>query len=206
MVARSDTAERIIREAMRLFARNGYERTSIADIQTAAGLTPGSGALYRHFPSKEAVLQAGIQEFVDRTREAEGLMETLPGRADEVLLVLGQAALSMLARDTDMLRIVWRELEPFPTLRDEARDGRMQAGYAAVAGWLRTRAERGELVVPDPEAMAVVILGSLTMFRVFEALLGDTPGHIDDERLLRAWHRLVLQGIGLAGTQDAVQP
>ncbi len=192
---RSDAAERILREAMRLFAENGYERTSIADIQAAAGLNPGSGALYKHFPSKEAVLRAGITRFVEETREAEALIDSVPGDAGDELLVLGRAALDMLARDRDMLRIMWRELEPFPDLRDQARDGRVQASYAAVAGWLRARAARGELRVPDPEATAVVVLGSLAMFRVFEALLGSKPGRVDDERLLRAWHTLVTRGL-----------
>jgi AcrR family transcriptional regulator len=163
---RSDAAERILREAMRLFGEKGYERTSVADIQAAAGLNPGSGALYKHFPSKEAVLRAGIERFVAETRQAGALIDALPGRAEDVLLLLGQAALDMLAQDADLLRIVWRELEPFPALRDEARDGRMQAGYAAVARWLGDRGARGELrQVADPQATAVAVLGSLTMFR-----------------------------------------
>ncbi|MFL5575658.1 MAG: TetR/AcrR family transcriptional regulator [Gemmatimonadaceae bacterium] len=194
---RSDAAERILREAMRLFAEKGYERTSIADIQAAAGLNPGSGALYKHFPSKEAVLRAGVERFVAETRQAEALMAALPGPADDVLLLLGRAALDMLAADRDMLRVMWRELEPFPDLRDHAREGRVQASYAAVAGWLRARAAGGELRVPDPEATAVALLGSLTMFRVFEALLGSKPGRVDDERLLRAWHDLVTRGLSV---------
>jgi AcrR family transcriptional regulator len=191
----SDAAERILGAAMRLFSEQGYERTTIADIQAAAGLNPGSGALYKHFPSKEAVLRAGVARFVDETRQAEALIDAMPGRADDVLLLLGRAALDMLAHDRDMLRVMWRELEPFPELRDAARDHRAQATYAAVAGWLRARAARGEVHAPDPEATAVALLGSLTMFRVFEALLGEKPGHVDDERLLRAWHTLVTRGL-----------
>ena len=52
---RSDAADRILREAMRLFAERGYERTTVPDIQEAAGLAPGSGAMYKHYPSKDAV-------------------------------------------------------------------------------------------------------------------------------------------------------
>lgn len=91
---------------MRLFAEKGYERTSIADIQAAAGLNPGSGALYKHFPSKEAVLRAGIERFVAEARGAEALIAAMPGRAEDAMLLLARAALDMLAADRDMLRIV----------------------------------------------------------------------------------------------------
>ncbi|WUI04069.1 TetR/AcrR family transcriptional regulator [Spirillospora sp. NBC_00431] len=47
-------AERILAAAAELFFRQGFKGTSVRDITTAAGLTPG--ALYNHFPSKEDVL------------------------------------------------------------------------------------------------------------------------------------------------------
>ena len=194
---RSGAADRILREAMRLFAERGYERTSIADIQAAAGLTPGSGALYKHFPSKEAVLAAGMERFMEGAERARELIRTVPGAPDQALAVLGRAAMQMLSEDADVLRIVWRELEQFPALRDEVREQRMQASYAAVAGWLRARAQRGEMRVEDPEATAAVVLGSVTSFKVFHALLGEPPGRLDDERFFQAWLRMMLRGLGV---------
>lgn len=195
---RSPAAARILREAMRLFAERGYERTSVADIQAAAGLAPGSGALYKHFPSKEAVLAAGMDDFIAGAERARELIRTVPGTPAEALGALGQAALRMLDDDRDVLRIVWRELEQFPALRDEVRERRMQSTYAALADWLRERAARGELRVDDPEAAAAVLLGSLTSFKVFHALLGAPPAGLDDERFVRAWLQVMLRGLGIA--------
>jgi AcrR family transcriptional regulator len=203
---RSPAAQRILREAMRLFAERGYERTSIADIQAAVGLAPGSGALYKHFPSKEAVLTAGMDEFVAGAERARELIRTVPGPADEALEVLGQAAMRMLQDDRDVLRIMYRELDAFPALREEVRDRRMQATYATLAEWLRERAARGELHVEDPEATAAVVLGSITSFRVFQALLGEPPAGLDDERFVRAWLRVMLRGMGVEGEADDPQP
>ena len=194
---RSPAADRILREAMRLFAERGYERTSIADIQAAAGLAPGSGALYKHFPSKEAVLAAGLEDFVAGAERARGLIRTVPGPAEEALGVLGRAAMQMLQDDRDVMRIVWRELEQFPALRDEIRERRMQSTYAAIADWLRERAARGELRVEDPEATAAVLLGALTSFKLFQALFGESPARLDDERFVLAWLRLMLRGLGV---------
>lgn len=192
---RSRAADRILREAMRLFAERGYERTSIADIQAAAGLAPGSGALYKHFRSKEAVLAAGMEDFVAGAERARELIRTVPGPANQALGVLGHAAMRMLTDDRDVLRIVWRELEQFPALRDEVREQRMQGTYAAIAGWLRERADRGELRVEDPEATAAVLLGALTSFKLFQALFGEPPSGLDDERFVRAWLQVMLRGL-----------
>jgi AcrR family transcriptional regulator len=194
---RSPAAQRILREAMRLFAERGYERTSIADIQAAVGLAPGSGALYKHFPSKEAVLSAGLEEFVAGAERARELIRTVPGPPDEALGVLGRAALRIMEDDRDVLRIMYRELDAFPALRDEVREQRMQATYAAVADWLRDRAARGELRVEDPEATAAVLLGSVTSYKLFQALLGASPAGVDDERFIRAWLRVMLEGLGV---------
>jgi AcrR family transcriptional regulator len=48
------------------FARQGYSATSVADIQQACGLSPGSGALYKHFPSKKALLQEATRRHVEQ--------------------------------------------------------------------------------------------------------------------------------------------
>jgi AcrR family transcriptional regulator len=192
---RSPAADRILREAMRLFAERGYERTSIADIQAAVGLAPGSGALYKHFPSKEAVLAAGLEEFMAVGERARELIRTVPGPADQALGVLGRAAMQMLHDDRDVLRIVYRELEQFPALRDEVRERRMQSTYATIAAWLHERSDRGELRVEDPEATAAVVLGSLTSFKVFEVLMGARPAGLDEDRFVEAWLRVMLRGL-----------
>ncbi|MCV7342505.1 TetR family transcriptional regulator [Mycobacterium haemophilum DSM 44634] len=37
---------------MELFAAKGYAATSVADVQRASGLAPGSGAIYEHFAAE----------------------------------------------------------------------------------------------------------------------------------------------------------
>ena len=59
-----ETANRILRQAMRIFLEKGYHGTSIDDITRAAKLT--KGALYWHFRSKEDLLKRIIQEYEGR--------------------------------------------------------------------------------------------------------------------------------------------
>ncbi len=62
----ASTRDRLLGAAMALFARQGYASTSIADIQQACGLSPGSGALYKHFPSKKALLREAARRQVEQ--------------------------------------------------------------------------------------------------------------------------------------------
>jgi AcrR family transcriptional regulator len=193
----SKPAERILHAAMQLFAERGYERTSVSDIQQAAGLTPGSGAMYKHFPSKQALLQAGIDRYIAEARWAQTNLEDLALPAHEALAWHARATLERLSGRRNELRILWRDLEQFPSLQGRARREIMQDHYRAVATWLRDRAQSGDIRDHDSEAVAAVILGALVMFRAFEALWGARTIPVDDQRFLRAWCDLVTRGLGL---------
>jgi len=188
---RSDAADRILREAMRLFAERGYERTSVPDIQEAAGLAPGSGAMYKHYPSKDAVLREGMERFARASTEARAGLRNVDAPPLQALGVLVRQALALLAQERDELRVAWRELEQFPDLQARVRSEAMQSTYRDLAAWLETHARRPH----DSEAVAAVLLGSVTMFRVFEALWGERTVPIDDERFVRAWYELALRGL-----------
>ena len=55
----SDRRAEILEAAQRCFVRSGFHQTSMQEICTEAGMSPGN--LYRYFPSKEALI-AGIAE------------------------------------------------------------------------------------------------------------------------------------------------
>ncbi len=91
MTAPAPTRERLVTEAMRLFSTKGYEATSVSQIEAAAGLAAGSGALYHHFKSKEALLDAGIDRQLDRRRAMHDIRTLFAGLGDlrAELTVLG---------------------------------------------------------------------------------------------------------------------
>ena len=56
--------ERILKSAIKLFVKKGYNATSVAEIMKAAGLT--RGALYCHFKTKEHLAHEIIKLFEDK--------------------------------------------------------------------------------------------------------------------------------------------
>src|SRR5438105_15555119 len=73
-----DRRQQIIAAASGLFARNGFEGTSIRDIAAASGVL--SGSLYYHFPSKEDLLFTVHQEILTAMRQE---VETATSRLKE---------------------------------------------------------------------------------------------------------------------------
>ena len=71
-----ETYIQIVQAGVRLFARQGYHKTTIADLAQAIGLT--SGAILHHFPTKETILDAvvdwvkrGIHDYADIANSAQ---------------------------------------------------------------------------------------------------------------------------------------
>lgn len=77
-----DTRERIVAEAFELFAERGYRGVSVRDIAAAVGIKDAS--LYNHFPSKQAIFDAIVQEGLERTRRVFGERRILYDVADDV--------------------------------------------------------------------------------------------------------------------------
>jgi len=67
----ADTKESILHTALRLFARDGYEATSVSDIAGELGMT--KGALYKHYKNKRDILDSIIERIyqVDAERAKE---------------------------------------------------------------------------------------------------------------------------------------
>ncbi|MEV0272742.1 TetR/AcrR family transcriptional regulator [Hamadaea sp. NPDC050747] len=182
------TRQRIIVAASRLFAERGYAKTSVADIQTAVGLTGGSGALYKHFGSKEELLRAVVDEHVahyeaEKSLPFDGSTEDVPA----VLERLGRVILARLELSVENVRITFRELDQFPELLEILHARLMRPLYAQVAEWLAQQAAAGRVPAVDAPATSAVLVGSLTYYPIYRILLGEPEAGVDQDRFLAAW-------------------
>src|SRR5678816_4583921 len=64
------TRERILHAALTVFARKGYHKALVDDIVRASRTS--KGAVYHHFPNKEALFLALVDEFAGRLPGAAG--------------------------------------------------------------------------------------------------------------------------------------
>ncbi|MEU7893370.1 TetR/AcrR family transcriptional regulator [Nonomuraea sp. NPDC049152] len=182
------TRERILKEAVRLFATRGYDATSVADIQVACGLTAGSGALYKHFPSKKALLEAAVRRNLETmTHRNRETVAQAPADPREALHLMASTVWSVIDGDRDLIRIMLREFTGFPELFEQMWQGVIASLYQECARWISAQRELGTVQVADPEATATVLISSLTYYPLLRILIGHVPGDLDPDLFLSTW-------------------
>lgn len=192
------TRQRIVDEATTLFARDGYEATTTGDVQRACGLNPGSGALYKHFSSKRALLEEIVEQHLAAVHDSSRRSMRLPEEPGQALPMIARLIWDSMRRDRDPLRIIFRELDRFPDLLDKMWRGVLREVYTTATEWVRAGVERGRFRAADPESTAAVLLASLTYYPILDALVGHTPGDVGEDAFLDAWTRHALATLGVA--------
>jgi len=187
----ASTRERLLEAAMELFARQGYASTSVADIQQACGLSPGSGALYKHFPSKKALLQ----EATRRQVELMGAMgddynRTRPTDTRGALRQGAEQIWANIDYNSQLLRVMFREPEAIEDMIDDLWSAAASTAYQRAARALTAAKDAGVAQADDPEATATVLVAALAYLPIAQLLIGRTPGNMDPQRFREAWLRL----------------
>ena len=112
--------DRLLAEAMKMFAAKGYAATSVADIQRASGLAPGSGALYKHFGSKRELLEAAVAHRIDSIVAAREQYDAGdPDSVEQAVRTAGQLIWSNLKQSEDLLKVMLREPEELGDLDEK---------------------------------------------------------------------------------------
>jgi AcrR family transcriptional regulator len=177
---------------MRLFGERGYKETTVAQIEAAVGLSPGSGSLYKHFSSKEALLAAGVEALLSDRAELREALEPrdMPRRGNiaemqTLLQIVASAGLNRMRRDRNINRLLFRGLQDFPGLLSRYRDGEITANHEAVAVLLSNLADE-QSAEHDWPAIAAVLVGATAHYWILTDLFGTHPSGVDEERYTRA--------------------
>ena len=120
----TETKERLLREASRLFARRGVWQVTVREITQAAGQRNVSAVNY-HFGSREGVLDAILVRHGDPTDVARGERLAAAGRGAPTedlvrALVVPYASHLATTEGREYLRIVAQLTQQFATWRDRA--------------------------------------------------------------------------------------
>jgi AcrR family transcriptional regulator len=146
----SDRRQELIDVAARLFASRGFYSVTVDDIGDAVGLT--GPALYRHFPSKEALLVAVFDRLTEMwTESIRAVVSEAPDSRSALLAMVRVHAESAIEHSENLK--VWRqELHHLP----EADRSRLRRGHRLyVEEWVHVVQEcRPDFT--DTEARAAV--------------------------------------------------
>jgi AcrR family transcriptional regulator len=185
------TRERLVTEAMRLFSAKGFEATSVSQIEAAAGLAAGSGALYRHFKSKDALLDAGIDRQLDRRQAMRDIRALFAGLGDlhAELTVLGRYLLSVIDEEMQLLQIAARTPAGQSSRLDTAYAALVDGLNAELSDWIGAWAPT--LSKQDGAVLAALGVNSILGARFATSLFHQTKPRIADDRYLAEWTSLL---------------
>jgi AcrR family transcriptional regulator len=160
----SDTYEKILSTARRLFVKQGFTATSIRQVAESAGI--GKATIYHHFPDKRAIVMALLQRNITRMQDALQLVRA-ENDPRQRIQVAAKTSIGFLFESADILQIARREI---PGGRDQ-----MQGGYnkffeeymALLIDAIQRGIEQGIFRAVDPvnaaRALMTMIQGTFAM-------------------------------------------
>ncbi|MBX7096345.1 MAG: TetR/AcrR family transcriptional regulator [Myxococcaceae bacterium] len=193
----------ILRAAIEVFSRKGYQGCRIADVAKEAGVA--YGLVYHYFQNKdellESVFEAGWSWFLARVIEAAGKGNTFDERVESVVGV----AFESYRRDPKAVKVLILEVGRSPS-GGAVNRGKAFAHVIQLASQLFEEAQRNGELKPDhdPKLCAAMFFGAIEM-----GLTGFVMGFIDrrEDTLLAAQRQVTetfLRGVS-PGTQRTLE-
>jgi AcrR family transcriptional regulator len=183
--AKADRRAALLTAAARLFAERGFDGVTIEDLGAAAGVS--GPAVYRHFPSKQAVL-AALLVGASRRLAAGGreVVETTDEPA-EALRALVDFHVAFAAAEPDIIRAQDRDLH---ALADPDRHTVRSLQRSYVERWVDVLAR----LTPDAERAELRLRAQATF-----GLLNSTPYSARDlprDRVAGLLHVMAMASLG----------
>lgn len=106
-----NTKARILEEALKLFSQSGYMGTSMNDIAARLGVT--KAALYKHYQSKQEILDSIVDQMNEMDRERVKQYEMPEGKMEDVIAGYKGTAFDKIRQFTQIQFLHWTD-EEFP--------------------------------------------------------------------------------------------
>ena len=153
------TRERILRAALEVFARKGYHRAVVDDIVRASETS--KGAVYHHFPNKEAIFLALVDDFAARLADAVArAIAGSHGALGKVEAAL-RAGLETFARNRDLARLLLLEALSLGPAYETKRTEIHERFAALIGGYLDQAVEEGAIPKLDTRVATLAWLGAV---------------------------------------------
>ncbi|MBS0015411.1 MAG: TetR/AcrR family transcriptional regulator [Arthrospira sp. SH-MAG29] len=188
-----DIPTRILKAATKLFARRGYEATTIKDL--AAKAQVAEGTIFRYFPNKKAILVEVV---------TQGWVEILTDLLTELSEVANYQAISQIMRhrmmgldsNADLLRVCFLEAQFHPELSDRIQSEIIATMTDVAEAFFQTAIEKGVYRPMNPRMVAQVFLG---MFAVagfsYRTIIDPAASPKDMQEMAEGLTDIFLNGI-----------
>jgi AcrR family transcriptional regulator len=184
--------EQIITAAMAVFARHGFYEARMDDIVKESGLS--KGALYWYFKSKDDIIAAIMDHFIER--EIEGLEAALKldTPASERLLQLSDMLVEEMRGMTELMPILY-EFYAVASRKKEVRKALMryfQPTRKLLAALIQQGIDSREFASIEADVVAVDLIAFFEGLLLLAVL---DPKSVDLQKMGRSGVRLIVEGL-----------
>ena len=189
----TETRTRILKSALKLFAKLGYDGTTTRDLAESAGIAEGT--LFRHFPNKKAILievatQGWVEILTDLLTELSEM-----GSYKAVAQVMRRRMLN-LHKNADMLKVCFMEAQFHPELRDRIQLEVIDKMTDVAEVFFQSAMDQGIYRRMNPKIVARVFLG---MFAVAgfsqDTIVGEGSSPAEMQEMAEGLADIFLNGV-----------
>lgn len=189
--------DEIIRAALLVFARAGFNAARLDDVAAEAGVSKGT--LYLYFPSKEELFKAVVRAAIlPNLARAERAASRHHGSEAELLRafleLIGRRILR--SRLSVIPKLVLAEASNFPDLASFYLEAVVHRAMALIGGIVRRGIDGGEFRPVPVEATVLSLIAPVLFLALWRHSFAPVaPRPIDELETLRAHLDLVLHGL-----------
>ncbi len=185
---REETCRIIQDTAYALFEEKGYEKTTMRELASKAGV--GLGTIFQHFPDKPSLLTATFEEDLGKMVE-EGLLSfPQKSKIKDQLLHIVRPVLEFYAKRPKLARVLIKQAFFLDGKAGEKLDALEVNLSQKLAGLFHAAIERGEI---DPQTNIEDAVTTLWAYYNFILLFGLKSDDFDVDTLLEKLGRLLDQ-------------
>jgi len=154
-MAASETYDKILQTAQRLFVQQGYTATSMRQVAAEAGI--GKATIYHHFSDKQAIVMALFQDNTTSMKEALELVRAEKDPRTRIQ-VAATVSIKFLFKSIEIMQIMRREVEGG---RERIQTGfldYLQEYLALLADAVQRGTQQGIFRPVDPDDAARVLM------------------------------------------------
>jgi AcrR family transcriptional regulator len=191
-----NTISRILDAALDIFARKGYHDTRMDEI--VAGSQTSKGSIYFHFPNKEQLFLALVDQFANllERRITEAISEHDRGMV-KVQAAL-EACLATFGRYRRQAKVLLVQASGLGNTFEQKRLAINDRFAALIALYLQEAVDVGEIAPLDTEVVAQAWMGAIYNLVIRWVYTGEP----DSERILQALVPMLLQSVGYQPEQN----
>ena len=185
-----DKGEAILQGAMQEFLQHGYAGTSMDRVAKAAGVSKAT--IYSHFEDKEGLFAMLVKKLAEQKMMTVFGSTPLEGDPEVVFRKLMTNALKQISCDEEhrsYIRLIMGESERFPALARSFVKYQAKPPVDLLSQYL---ASCDELDIPDPVAMARILIAAMIHYVQIQILLdGGDIMPMDSDRYIDSLVHLI---------------